>query len=151
MITQAVCPSCGAANRVAAGHPPAIAKCGKCSVNLALDAPVEVDDAAFARHLKLTRGAVLVDVWAPWCGPCRSMAPQFEAAAAQLAGEVRLLKMNADTSQTPNKLGVSGIPALILFVDGKEVGRQAGAVRADALVNWVKANATPLDTTTRSA
>lgn len=137
MITQAVCPACGAANRVAAGHPPETAKCGKCHTNLSLGAPVDVDDAVFARHLQKTQGLVLVDVWAPWCGPCRSMAPQFAAAATQLAGQARLLKMNADQTETPNRLRVSGIPALILFQDGKEIARQAGAMRADALCNWV--------------
>lgn len=140
MITQAVCPACGAPNRVASGHPPETAKCGKCHASLALGAPVDVDDAAFARHLEKTQGLILVDVWAPWCGPCRTMAPQFSAAATQLAGQARLLKMNADETQTPNRLRVSGIPALILFRDGKEIARQAGAMRADALCSWVVSN-----------
>jgi thioredoxin 2 len=139
MITQTVCPACGAANRVASGHPPETAKCGKCHVNLSLGAPIDVDDAAFARHLQMTHGPILVDIWAPWCGPCQSMAPQFAAAAAQLAGQARLLKMNADQTQTPGRLRVSGIPALILFQGGKEIGRMAGAMRANDLCRWVAA------------
>jgi len=139
MLSQAVCPTCGAANRIAAGRPPEAAKCGKCHASLSLGAPVDVDDAAFARHVQMTQGPVLVDVWAPWCGPCRSMAPQFAAAASQLAGQARLLKMNADQTQTPGRLGVSGIPALILFEGGKEIARLAGAMRADELSKWVTA------------
>jgi thioredoxin 2 len=140
MITQAACPACGAGNRIASGHPPDTAKCGKCHANLSLNAPVDVDDASFSRHLKMTHGPILLDVWAPWCGPCQSMAPQFAAAATRLAGQARLLKMNADQTQTPGRLNVTGIPALILFQDGKEIARQAGAIRADALCSWVASN-----------
>lgn len=146
MITQAVCPACGAGNRIAGGHPPLAAKCGKCHANLSLGAPVDVDDAALARHLSMTQGPILLDVWAPWCGPCLSMAPQFAEAAGRLAGQARLLKINADQTQTPGRLRVSGIPALILFQDSKEIARQAGAMRADALCSWVTAqNQKPID------
>lgn len=139
MITQAVCPACGAANRIASDGPSSAAKCGKCHASLSLDAPVDVDDTAFARHLQMTQGPILLDVWAPWCGPCRSMTPQFALAANKLAGQARLLKMNADQTQTPGRLGVSGIPALILFRGGKEIARMAGAMRADDLCSWVNA------------
>ncbi|MBI1362257.1 MAG: redoxin domain-containing protein [Alphaproteobacteria bacterium] len=138
MITQAACPSCGAANRIAPGRPPEAAKCGKCGAALALAKPVEVDDAAFNLHLERTKGPVLVDIWAPWCGPCRAMAPQFEAAAGQLAGEARLLKINADTNAAPASLKVAGIPALILFENGREIARTGGAMPAAALSEWVR-------------
>ncbi len=140
MIAQTACPSCGAANRVATGHPAHTAKCGRCSAKLSLEAPIEVDDNALARQLEATKGLVLVDVWAPWCGPCRAMAPQFAAAAQALAGEARLLKLNADTSETVRHLGVSGIPALLLFKDGRIVDRLAGLMQSDSLVQWVRAH-----------
>jgi thioredoxin 2 len=138
MLTQTVCSQCGAANRIAAGHDPGAAKCGRCSKNLGLDHPVDVDDAALANHLERTGGVVLVDVWAPWCGPCRAMAPNFAAAARSLAGQARLLKLNADESDTVRQLGVSGIPALLLFRNGHIVARAAGLMRPDALVHWVR-------------
>ncbi|MBU6318639.1 MAG: thiol reductase thioredoxin [Alphaproteobacteria bacterium] len=137
LLTQAVCPACGAANRIASGRNPSLAKCGKCRHDLSLTEPIDVDDDALARHLRLTRGPVLLDVWAPWCGPCRAMGPQFVSAAHRLAGKVRLVRMNSDTAASPNKLNVAGIPALILFDQGREIGRHAGAIQAGDLVSWV--------------
>ena len=141
MLSQAVCPQCGAANRIAAGRTAEAAKCGKCGSGRSLDAPLDVDDAALAHHLEKTRGIVLLDVWAPWCGPCRAMAPNFAAAAKTLAGQARLLKLNADTSQTVARLGVSGIPALLMFRDGRIADRKAGLMRAEDLVGWVRSRA----------
>lgn len=137
MITQAVCPACGATNRVADHRRPEAGKCGKCGVSLSLNAPIDVDDNTFVRHIKMTQGPVLLDVWAPWCGPCRAMTPEFTAAASQLAGQARLLRMNADQTRTPGRLAVSGIPALILFQGGIEIARKAGTVRTDELCRWV--------------
>jgi thioredoxin 2 len=138
MIAQAVCPECGSVNRIAPGHDASTGKCGRCSGRLYLDSAVKVDDAALSRHLEHTKGLILLDVWAPWCGPCRAMAPQFKAAAAALAGKARLLKLNADTSQMVQRLGVSGIPALLLFQDDRLIARKAGLMQADNLVAWVR-------------
>lgn len=132
------CPACASTNRVPSGKPLADAKCGRCGASLAFDRPLDVDDAALAKHIEHTSGLVLVDVWADWCGPCRAMAPQFASAARSLAGQARLLKLNADHSQTVRHLGVSGIPALILFRNGRILDRKAGLLSADKLVAWVK-------------
>lgn len=140
MIRQAVCAQCGAANRIAAGKPTAAARCGRCHVNLDLAKPLDVSDAELAAHLAKTGGLVLVDVWADWCDPCKAMAPHFAKAAGMLAGEARLLKLDADRSTTSGQLGVYGIPALLLFRDVRLIDRQAGVMQAGALVAWVRAN-----------
>ena len=137
-MNVAVCPACGTGNRIAAGHDSGAAKCGKCGAKIFSGKPLDVDDAQLQQHLRLTKGAVLLDVWAPWCGPCRMMAPHFAEAARQLEPEVRFLKLNADETSSGGALGVRGIPALILFYNGKEIARQAGAMTADALVAWTR-------------
>lgn len=135
-MSQIVCPECRAANRLPEGKDPAAANCGRCKAKLFQGKPVEVSGQALDAHVGGTKGAaVLLDVWAPWCGPCKSFAPQFEAAAQRLEPKVRLVKLNSDAE--PNaaaKLGVQGIPALFLFKDGKVVARQSGAMPASQLV-----------------
>src|ERR1700691_3447589 len=125
---QYVCPGCGAAHRVPETKDAAAAKCGRCGEKVLTGAPVEVSGAQFEAHKRSTKGAaLLLDVWAPWCGPCRAMAPQFAAAARELEPDVRLLKLNSDADpQTASQLGVSGIPALFLIRNGQVVARQAG-------------------------
>ncbi len=145
LSSQAVCISCGSANRIPANKPAAAAKCGRCGVPLGLDIPADVDDGQLKQVLEKSSGLVLLDVWAPWCGPCRAMAPQFAAAAKLLAGLARLVKLNADRSQMVQSFGVSGIPALILFRDGRVIDRKAGLIKADALVAWVRGHLTNSD------
>lgn len=135
-MTQVACPACTTGNRVGAGDPNA-AKCGRCGEKLFTGVPIDVDDAAFAAHLKLSSVPVLVDVWAQWCGPCRMMAPTFAAAASKFGPSVRFLKLNADETRTPAQLGVRGIPALILFHKGREVARQAGVMTGAQLDAWL--------------
>lgn len=138
-MVQIVCPNCAAANRVPEAKDPAQAKCGRCREKLFQGAPTEVDAGRFQVHRRSNQGLpVLVDVWAPWCGPCRAMAPQYAAAAQRMEPKLRFLKLNADEApEASAALGVSSIPALILLKDGREVARKAGAMSADQIAAWV--------------
>lgn len=136
-----VCPACGVTNRTPAEKPASQARCGSCRTPLFAAKPIEVDAAAFEKHRRSNDIAVLVDVWAPWCGPCRAMAPSFEAAAAELEPDVRLLKLNSDNEQQlAGQLGVRGIPALILLKGGRVVAQTAGAMPPAQIVNWTRQN-----------
>ena len=131
-----VCPHCSAVNRVPVSKPATEARCGACHKELFEGHPVAVNGTRFDKHRRANVIAVLVDVWAAWCGPCRAMAPMFERAASELEPEVRLLKLNADEEQrTSAELGVSGIPALLLFRGGKLVARTAGAMDTGKIVD----------------
>lgn len=138
-MRQFVCPSCGASNRVPVDRDPALARCGRCKAEVLSGAPLDVEAKAFARHLAGTKGApVLVDVWAPWCGPCRAMSPQFDAAARRVGSGARFLKVNAEENpELCAQYAVQGIPALLLFLDGRLIARKAGLMSADQIVDWV--------------
>ena len=134
-----VCARCGGINRVAPDRPALAAKCGKCKSKLFAGHPEDVDAAVFDRQVSRSTIPVLVDVWAPWCGPCLSMAPAYAAATAELEPHVRLIKLNSDAEQAAaSRLSIRGIPTMILFARGREVARTSGAMGAGQIVQWVR-------------
>lgn len=136
-----VCPHCHITNRVPTQRLDDGAKCGKCKQVLFEKHPIELSSAGFEQHLRHNDIPLVVDFWAPWCGPCRQMAPVFEQAAAQLEPRFRLAKVNTDAEPSLSlRFNIRSIPTLMLFKGGREVARQAGANNLNALVNWIRAN-----------
>jgi len=136
-----VCPHCHTTNRVAPADLSSTPDCGKCHRPLFDGHPAPLDEAAFEKHVTRSQLPVLVDFWAPWCGPCRMMAPQFEAAAKQLEPHVRLVKVNTEEAQgLAARYNIRSIPTVALFVNGREVARQPGAMGAADIVRWTRSH-----------
>ena len=138
--TTAACAHCHTLNRIGGGDP-AQAHCGHCGKPVFEGHPVELDEAAFDRHARADTPLV-VDFWAPWCGPCRMMAPIYQQAAAQLEPGFRLAKVNTDEQQSlAGRFAIRSIPTLAIFKNGREVARQAGAMELSRFLAWVRAHA----------
>lgn len=134
-----VCPHCHTTNRVRTAQLGSGPDCGNCKKPLFTGHPVDLDESAFEKHLLRNHIPLLVDFWAPWCGPCRQMAPAYVQASAQLEPRMRVAK--ADTEAHPAlgaRFQIRSIPTLALFVNGREVARQAGAMGASDIVRWVQ-------------
>jgi thioredoxin 2 len=130
------CPNCGRRNRVPSAAS-GVARCGHCHHPLPWIA--DAGDDTFAEVAEAASLPVVVDLWAPWCGPCRMISPALEQLATDLAGQIKLVKVNVDDSpKLQQRFGVQAIPTLMVLRDGKVVARQAGAAPPAALRAWVE-------------
>lgn len=135
------CPSCGTANRIAYARLNQLGRCGSCKTVLPrISEPVEVTGAeAFSALLSQCPLPVVIDFWAPWCGPCRMMAPEFTKAAAQAAGEAVFVKVNTDEHpQIAGQFRIQGIPAFALLRNGNVAAQTSGFQPADRLLAWMR-------------
>lgn len=136
-----VCPNCSATNRVPDTRLVERPRCGKCHESLFTGRPSELSDANFARTIRRNEIPVVVDFWAEWCGPCKIMAPAFEAAAAELEPRVRFAKLDTEAAQTTAAhFDIRSIPTLMLFRNGQEVARQPGAMGTQDIVRWIESH-----------
>jgi thioredoxin 2 len=134
------CPHCGATNRVPAARLAEQPVCGRCGQALADGGPVELGDAEFDAVVAASPLPVLVDFWAPWCGPCRAMAPAFEQAGRQLQGRALLVKVNSDDNpRLSARFAIRSIPTLVRLDRGRETDRQSGALPAAQIVAFARA------------
>lgn len=133
------CPECGGLNRVADEKITQNPTCGKCHAPLFQGSPIEMTGEQFSRAMEKTDLPMVVDFWAPWCGPCKMFAPTFSQAAKQLEPHVRLVKINTEIEQRiAAQYNIRSIPTLAIFKNGKEINRISGAMNLTQFIQWVK-------------
>ena len=133
-----VCPHCHTTNRIAVDQLGGEANCGSCHQPLITGEPILLDASSFAKHVGRSQFPVVVDFWAPWCGPCRSMAPAFEQAANTLKTQAQLVKLDTEAHpQASAPYNIRSIPTMVVFKEGKELGRISGAMPASEIIRWV--------------
>ncbi len=134
-----VCPHCHSTNRVPTNKLGADGKCGKCHNTLLTGKPIELNQANFNKHINASDLPVIVDFWAPWCGPCKMMAPTFEQAALELKGKAILAKVNTEAEQMlASQFNIRSIPTVAMFKSGQEINRSAGAMDLNSLTQWAQ-------------
>ena len=136
-----ICASCGSINNVPVARLGDNPVCGKCRKPIMSGQPLALNEAEFTRFIAKSDQPLLVDFWAPWCGPCKMMAPIFAQAAGQLEPQFRLIKVNTETEQNlAGRMRIQSIPTLAIFRNGEELIRQPGAMGLSDLINWARSH-----------